>query len=280
MVVVPEQAVKDALASQLPVALVPSRIGYFPIATNHYGEHPSGCGELILILCVRGRGWVSWKGGMEDVGPGQLLAILPDEPHRFGAATGRPWTIYWCHAAGKVAERMGAALRRESASPRLDVGDPPRLVALFDEIVAELEKGCGPDHLLPASMALTHLLGVLTTIRRHAPTPSNAILQVESAIRYMQARQREKIRVPEIASIFNLSTSHFCAVFKRATGFSPLDYFIRLKLGLACELLGGTKLPVKHVAEELGFADALYFSRIFHKVHGVSPTRYRNTSRA
>jgi AraC family transcriptional regulator, arabinose operon regulatory protein len=276
MIVLPRPAVEEAIASQLPVSLIPSRIGYFPNAVNHYCEHATGCGRLVLILCVRGRGWVDWKGGVEEVGPGQLLAILPKEPHRFGAAADRPWTIYWCHAAGRVAERVGAVLRPESTSPRLEAGDQPRLIGLFDEIMAELGKGFGVDHLLPASMALAHLIGVLTTMRRSAPAPSNAILRVESVIRYMEARQREQIRVPEIASTFNLSTSHFCAVFKRATGHSPLDYFIRMKLRLACEMLDGTRLPVKQVAEELGFADALYFSRTFHKVHGMSPTEYRS----
>jgi AraC-like DNA-binding protein len=212
-----------------------------------------------------------------EVAPGQLAVILPHEPHRYGACDDRPWTIYWCHAAGRVAHRLGGILRSEFSSPVLDVGDQSRLIRLFEEITAELEKGYGVDHLIQASMTLAHLLGLAMAIRRPESAHASASLRVQGAIRYMNERKHEQIRIPEIAGMFNLSASHFCAVFKKATGFPPLDYFVRLKLRSACELLDGSRLPVKEIADELGFADALYFSRVFHKVYGMSPTEYRNT---
>ena len=275
--VLPRPIVRQALATRLPVALIPSDVGYFPDARHHYFERPHGCGQLILILCVRGTGWVEVGGTRHDVGPGQLVAILPQEPHRYGASEEHPWTIYWCHAAGPAAAQFGALLRGEGSSPLLEISDPLRLAGLFDQITDELTRGYGTDHLLPASLALGHLLGLAMVERRHHPAPSGANPRVQRVIAYMRQRVTEQIHIPELAGMVNLSPSHFCAIFKKLTGFPPLDYFIRLKLRRACELLDGTRLPVRQIAEELGFADAFYFSRLFRRVHGVSPTVYRST---
>ena len=73
----------------------------------------------------------------------------------------------------------------------------------------------------------------------------------------------------------NLSSSHLAAVFKKRTGFTVLDFFIRLKIQRACFLLDTTDQSVKAIAADLGFDDPLYFSRCFRRVHDSSPTQYR-----
>jgi AraC-like DNA-binding protein len=222
---------------------------------------------------------VSVGGASFEVVPGQLITILPNEPHWYGAAERHPWTIYWCHAAGPAAEKLGAILRQDEPSPILEIEDQPRLAGLFEEIANELAGGYGISHLIPASMALAHLLGLAIASRRHHKAPSDAILRVRRAIGYMQQRREEQISIPELASMANLSSSHFCAIFKKVTGFAPLDYFIRLKVRRACELLDGTNFSVKRIAAELGFSDALYLSRVFRRIHGMAPTEYRNTTK-
>ena len=279
IIVLPRPIVRQALEGQLPIALIPSDVGYFPDAKSHYFERPEGCGQLILILCVRGAGWVALGDQVFEVAPGQLVTILPNEAHRYGAAERHPWTIYWCHAAGTAGERLGLNLRQNDTYPILEIDDPPRLARLFEEVADELAGGYGINHLIPASMALAHLLGVAIANCRHHSGPSDSVLRVRRAIAYMQQRREEQISIPALASMANLSTSHFCAVFKKITGFAPLDYFNRLKIRRACELLDGTDFPVKRVAAELGFTDALYLSRVFRKIHGMSPTEYRNTTK-
>ncbi len=279
LIVLPPPVVRQALAGQLPISLVPSHVGYYPDASSHYFERPTGCDQLILILCVRGAGWVGLRDAKFDVTPGQLIVILPNEPHRYGASEKHPWTIYWCHAAGAAASSFGAILRRDNSSPILEVADPPRLAGLFKEITDELAGGYGMNQLLPASTALAHLLGLAMPDGRRHDAPSDTILRTQRAIEYMLQRREDRINIPEVARMVNLSTSHFCAVFRKVTGFPPLDYFIRLKIRRACELLDGTSLPVKRIAGELGFSDALYLSRLFRKIHGISPTEYRNTTK-
>ena len=73
-----------------------------------------------------------------------------------------------------------------------------------------------------------------------------------------------------------LSVSHYSALFRRATGYGALEYQTRLRMGAARELLDTTDRPVASVAAQVGFSDALYFSRQFRRIHGMSPTEYRS----
>jgi transcriptional regulator GlxA family with amidase domain len=99
--------------------------------------------------------------------------------------------------------------------------------------------------------------------------------RIAFTIGYMQEFLSQPLQVPALARLANLSPSHFFAVFKKRTGFAPKDFFIRLKIQRACEILEATDLCVKEVAAKLGYDDAFYFSRLFKSVNGVAPTEYR-----
>lgn len=64
-------------------------------------------------------------------------------------------------------------------------------------------------------------------------------------------------------------------VFKERRGQSLMNYFIRLKVQKACQLLDQTRLPMVEIAAQLGYEDPYYFSRLFKKIQGCSPAHYR-----
>src|SRR6266540_4060776 len=76
-------------------------------------------------------------------------------------------------------------------------------------------------------------------------------------------------------SSVNLSPSHFSYLFKKKTGFPPIEYFNHLKVQKACQYLLFTNLRIKEIALEIGISDSYYFSRMFTKVMGVPPTTYK-----
>ena len=73
----------------------------------------------------------------------------------------------------------------------------------------------------------------------------------------------------------SLSASHFSSLFRKATGMSPMDYFIHLKLQKACLLLYSSSIKIKDVALAVGYEDPYYFSRLFKKYLKLSPDQYR-----
>ena len=279
MVVLPRPVVDRALRGLLPLQLVPSEIGYFPDAANHYCDRPQGTLQYIVILCVRGQGWVKFGRQSYDVLPGNLVIILPNQTHSYGSNPEHPWTIHWCHAAGSATRYFTDMLGRRDVLPILHVGGYLNLIPLFEAMVDELLLGYSVNHLTVASMALGHLLALIAAGGQSAQVDQISRNRIPQAIDYMKSRWQKTLTVPDIARSCNLSTSHFTTLFKKFTGYSPLDYFLRLKMLRAAEMLDTTTRPLKEIAADAGFSDPLYFSRVFHRIYKMSPSEYRLTAK-
>ena len=107
--------------------------------------------------------------------------------------------------------------------------------------------------------------------------PRLAVLEhrIAQTVGYMRACLNQPLQVTRLARMANVSPSHFFAVFKKQTGFAPIDFFIRLRMERACELLAATEMSIKEIAAALGYDDPFYFSRLFKSVHQVAPSIYR-----
>jgi len=89
-----------------------------------------------------------------------------------------------------------------------------------------------------------------------------------------------EIDLEALAQSLNMSYSGFRAAFRKATGFSPRQYHLQIRINEAKELLANTSLSAGEIAAHVGFSSPYYFSRIFSKKVGASPTAYRRRLRA
>lgn len=83
-----------------------------------------------------------------------------------------------------------------------------------------------------------------------------------------------KISVSGLASGMYISEDYLRQVFKKEYGLSPLKYTIQKRIDYACRLFTETPRSVKSVAEECGFSDQYYFSKLFKKITGMSPSSW------
>lgn len=104
-------------------------------------------------------------------------------------------------------------------------------------------------------------------------------LRIESTISYMKEHLDKPLRAATLAGVAKMSLPHYFVTFKRCTGSTPIDYFIRLRMKRARELLATTSCSVKEIAGVLGYDDPLYFSRVFKAVNQTTPTQYRLSHR-
>lgn len=114
---------------------------------------------------------------------------------------------------------------------------------------------------------------------RHKSSELRKILIIEESIVYMAQHLNRPLRVATLAARADLCKSHFSALFKRYVGGTPIDYFIRLRLQQACQLLENTEMSVKSIAYTLGYDDPFYFSRLFKSFIRMSPTTYKLEAR-
>jgi AraC-like DNA-binding protein len=75
----------------------------------------------------------------------------------------------------------------------------------------------------------------------------------------------------------NMSRGHFFELFKKTTGYSPVQYMNRFRIGRAVEDLLHTNLSITEIADKYHFSTVHYFSRLFHKQTGQSPRDYRSS---
>lgn len=99
---------------------------------------------------------------------------------------------------------------------------------------------------------------------------------VEEAIRYIQEKYAdEELSLNSIAAHVNFSPSYLSMVFSQATGDTLIHYLTEIRMNKAKELLKCTGKKSSIIAAEVGYKDPHYFSYLFRKTQGVTPTIYR-----
>ena len=92
----------------------------------------------------------------------------------------------------------------------------------------------------------------------------------------MKENIEHRITLQDILDYVGYSSTRFSSLFKIQMGNSPLSFFNRLKIEYACHMLKETDLHINQICFKVGFEDSLYFSRLFSRVMGMSPSEYRN----
>ena len=80
----------------------------------------------------------------------------------------------------------------------------------------------------------------------------------------------------DLSKLVQLSSAYLSRIFKQTTGYSVIEFFNKIKVDKAKELIIDGDKKIKEVAQMLGFADEFYVSRIFKKVEGISPMEFYN----
>lgn len=100
-----------------------------------------------------------------------------------------------------------------------------------------------------------------------------------SILSYLHRNYKSRITLSDIAESFFFSGGYCEAVFSRDMGRSIIDYALELRITEAQRLMLEGAAPLTAIAAELGFSDYNYFSRVFKRRTGLSPTAYRRVSR-
>lgn len=290
-VVLPTSIVEMEENDPLVSSLFITDIGYYPMAEHHHRIRTEGINQYVLIYCIDGNGWYSLRGKTYQVASNQYFILPAGIPHEYGATEGERWTIYWVHFRGEHAD-----IYAEGADKPQDVrvalnSNINNRNNIFEEILSTLHDGEGIEDLRYASSLLHYYLASLRYLRQYRNTAryntnhSNLSFSnnknkevVDAAIHFMKENIERRITLQDILDYVGYSSTHFSTLFKRQVGDSPLAYFNRLKIEQACHMLQTTNLHINQICYKVGIEDSLYFSRLFSKMMGMSPSDYRERS--
>lgn len=271
--VLPRPLVAEALRRPATSRIVVTDCGYFPHAVSHGRRRPRGAAQAIVILVTEGSGWCVLDGDRVPVRRGQVLVVPPGEPHEYGADDDTPWTIWWMHVTGPDVGELLRAARLSVARPVVALREPYAAAALVERALERLERDDSVPSLVAASGAAWHLLALLAADQAAGRPHDDPVARVTE---YLQLHSGERTSVADLAALVGLSASRLAELFRRQTGTSILAYQTRQRMSRARELLDTTDLPVASVGRAVGYDDPYYFSRHFHKIHGMSPSFYRS----
>ncbi len=173
-------------------------------------------------------------------------------------------------------------LVREPIVERIEPGSP--MHPTINQIISELSQPITGSRAMIRAL-LTQC--VIEMLRRRVANEDTQLRWMAAlrdpviwtALRAMLDEPGEDHTVESLAAIANMSRSAFANRFSAAYGSGPIELLRELRLQRACALLQDSDLPVKRIAQLVGFKSRTAFSRVFEQQIGQSPSEYRLQAR-
>lgn len=122
------------------------------------------------------------------------------------------------------------------------------------------------------SLSAAHMLGIDISI----PTYSKINRSIRDITRFIQENYSKMFSVKTLALQFHLTPQYLNRLFKREFGYPIVQYINRYRLSVAKKLIRESNLSMKEICFAIGFETPHYFSKVFKKVEGISPTDFKN----
>lgn len=253
-------------------------IGYYPHAKYHFRERAEPITQYVLIYCVDGSGYFTLNNQTHNVSKDQFFILPAGMPHLYAASEENPWTIYWVHFKGTLAHTYAEGFDHPTdIRPNINSRINERK-DLFEDIFRTLYMGYSTENLMYASSVFFHLLGsfcYLQSYRNTAIQSKDETDIVTATIHFMIENIERKLSLAEISQYVGYSISQLSMLFRKRTGYSITAYMNQIKIQKACQLLDLTDMKINKICYKVGIEDCYYFSRLFSKIMGVSPKKYR-----
>jgi AraC-like DNA-binding protein len=150
-------------------------------------------------------------------------------------------------------------------------GDPAVILGLNYQAITVLARL--PDQEALARWLCEILEQLIDALKVNTRHPNSVLLA--RALEYMEERLAEELSREEVARAAGLSPSHFSHLMRAKTGWSFTELLTRLRIDRACHLLTHTAEPLARIAQDCGFSDQSYFTRVFRRRTGQPPGDYR-----
>ena len=122
---------------------------------------------------------------------------------------------------------------------------------------------------------IKHQIQILVERLDYKEDKSGNLYIIEKIKRYIHEHYQDKISLQDIADKVYLHPAYISDLFKKATGEKLTDYIIRVRMEKAKECLRNQDIKIYMIAEQVGFANEKYFSKVFKEVEGITPNQYR-----
>lgn len=233
--------------------------------------------DHFIIHCVtKGSGTVTVCDRTYLVKKGEIFVIRPDTPVAYSSLDPEEtWSFAWFGFKGKDS---GYYLEDSGISPDTVVKKARESIffAAVRNCIDYFDSTAGsPSQAKFTSFLLEALYSVKTSCRPGSRLEPSS--QVDRALEFIEYNYMRGITASDVALQLSIDRTYFFRIFKARTGISPEQYIMKYRVEKAAGLLREDKHTVTEIASLVGVSDVYYFSKLFKKNVGQSPTEYKKS---
>ena len=241
-------------------------------------ERPHGRNDYQLLYINSGKAIFVFNGKEQIVEAGSIVLFQPKQPQLYYYDSAHKPIVYWIHFSGREADQILNHYNLFSKDKNIfHIGICQNLPSLFKQIITELQllKEMYEEMIVYKFQEI--LLHINRSLMNISVKNDNISELISQAKIYFNENYNQNINVNNYANSINMTPCWFIKKFKEATGVTPIQYLLNIRLTTAKELLRSKKYNVSEVATAVGYENILYFSRIFTKHIGISPSKYKKS---
>jgi len=237
---------------------------------------PRGRLDFQLLYIASGKAHFHIEGEEEIVTAGHMVLYRPKEPQKYEYYGEDQTEVFWVHFTGGNVTNILNSYGLTKDKKVFYCGSDLEYKNHFRSMIQELQM-CKEDY---SEMLEMHLRQIFIKLHRYFNTVSkvnNSVIaeDIDKAMLYFSEHYNENICVEDYATKHHMSTSWFIRNFKQYTGSTPMQYILSKRIYNAEALLQNEQYNITEISTIIGYENPLYFSRIFKKAKGISPSEYR-----
>lgn len=236
-------------------------------------------GETVLEYVVDGCGYINVDGENYTASAGDVYILRKRTTHTYWSDAKKPWVKIFFNIRGALAEKILEEYKFGIKGKVVLRGDG--LESDFRELLAKLSNDTvsQAEKFDLAALDFLKIIIKLSNLDKLQGDLSGELLSVEDEmnrlVEYIAMNPKRIVGNQELADVIFRSKDFVIKRFHTNFGVTPYEYQIQQKIFSASNMLKNTKMSVQEIASSLGYDDQHYFSYMFKKRCGMSPTQYR-----
>ena len=256
--------------------LLITAVGYYRIHSSLIRTwREKGRGDYQLIYVASGK--IHLLEGTQEkiISKGNMILFRPRERQVYRLCPEDKPEVYWVHFTGAEVDSLLDHYEMPHDKNVFFTGTSADYQWLFKQMIQELQlRRINYGDLM--NISLRHLLlSINRCIKEGNKMGTDTLNEVERATHYFNENYNKTICIKDYAKERHMSECWFNRTFKQVTKVTPMQYILSLRIVNAISLIETTEYNVTQVANAVGYDDPYYFSRLFRKQTGMSPSEYK-----
>lgn len=240
---------------------------------------PNGRKDYQLIYVSDGKVRFNFDGQKKIIAKGNIILFRPNVPQIYELCIDDMPGTYWIHFTGRDVERIIDCCGIPKDEKVFFTGGFYEYELLFQRILQELQlRNINYNELINTDLKRIFLL-IGRQSKENNIIGHEMLAQIEQAILYFQKNYNKEIIIENYVKDLGVSANWFTQKFKETVKAAPLQYIMSLRITNAMFLIDNSDYNMSQIARAIGYENSMYFSRVFKKHTGMTPTEYKHRNR-